>query len=147
MDIQKQKTILVQILVLNKRLLKIKTFFHNAKQLTGKKSAEVTPCLAPCDVGEPIPLEFSINGTGHEYVFSLREKQNSERGDEHLAESKSLGQWQLAILQYETGQIVFKENVEDKSLSVNTSGWKAGVYIAVAIINGKSIAQKLAITK
>lgn len=98
-------------------------------------------------IGEPIPLEFSINGTGHEYVFSLREKQNSERGDEHLAESKSLGQWQLAILQYETGQIVFKENVEDKSLSVNTSKWKAGVYIAVAIINGKSIAQKLAITK
>ncbi len=98
-------------------------------------------------IGEPIPLEFSINGTGHEYVFSLREKQNSERGDEHLAESKSLGQWQLAILQYETGQIVFKENVEDKSLSVNTSRWKAGVYIAVAIINGKSIAQKLAITK
>lgn len=98
-------------------------------------------------IGEPIPLEFSINGTGHEYVFSLREKQNSERGDEHLAESKSLGQWQLAILQYETGQIVFKENVEDKSLSVNTSGWKAGVYIAVAIINGKSIAQKLAITE
>lgn len=96
-------------------------------------------------IGEPIPLEFSINGTGHDYMFSLSEKQNSEKGNGSQAKSESISQWKLVILKYETGQIVFNETVKDKYISVNTSGWKPGVYIAVANVNGKSIAQKLAI--
>ena len=120
--------------------------FSNPTKIEGYKSGT-------CDayyfrflpLGEPLPLEFSINGIGHEYLFSLHEKQNRERGEEfHL---KDIKQWELSILQSETGHFVFKDVIEDNPVSINTSGWKAGIYIAVANINGKNIAQKFAVTE
>lgn len=97
-------------------------------------------------IGEPI-LDLSVNSSGHDYVFSLLEKQAEERSGENLSKSQYSGKWQLTITQYETGQTVYEGNCDSQSITVNTAGWKPGVYVVIAKANDNTITQKFAITE
>lgn len=97
-------------------------------------------------IGEPI-LYLSVNSSGHDYVFSLLEKQAEERSGENLSKSQYSGKWQLTITQYETGQTVYEGNCDSQSITVNTAGWKSGVYVVIAKANDNTITQKISISE
>lgn len=90
------------------------------------------------------PLMLGISATGHDYVFSLTEKQ--ENTEEQQA-ARTIRNWKLTILHSETGQAIYEGLAESDAITVNTSGWKPGIYVAVANVNGKNIAQKLSVTR
>ncbi len=90
------------------------------------------------------PLMLGISATGHDYVFSLTEKQ--ENTEEQQA-ARTIRNWKLNILHSETGQAIYEGLAESDAITVNTSGWKPGIYVAVANVNGKNIAQKLSVTR
>jgi hypothetical protein len=46
-----------------------------------------------------------------------------------------------------TRQTLYEGVSEAGTITVNTSGWKPGVYVAVANVGGKTVTQKFAITK
>ena len=97
-------------------------------------------------IGDPEPEDplLGISMTGREYVFSLGTKQGEE--NEKQA-SNSIGQWKLIIIHSETGQMVYEGVTVTNTIVVNTSGWRSGVYLAVASVNGKNIANKISVTK
>ena len=43
--------------------------------------------------------------------------------------------------------IIFHSENYGRTVSVDTSGWESGVYIARAVINGKDVAKKITIRK
>lgn len=92
--------------------------------------------------GPPI-LEMNINGTDHEYVFSLHERQTEDRESESQADLRPIEHWQLTILQLETNQKVFDETVFNNSVAVKTTGWESGVYIAIGVVDGQTTTKKL----
>ena len=92
-----------------------------------------------------LPLDLSINSTGSGYIFSLLEKQQGDRSEENQSKTPYSGQWQLTIMQSETGQTMYNGTTDGQSITVNTSGWRRGLYVAVARVNDSTIAQKLAI--
>ena len=93
------------------------------------------------------PLELSVNSIGSEYVFSLQKQQGEEMNYATEEDTNFVEKWQLSVMQYETGQTVYNRNVDGKSVSVNTLGWKPGLYIAIAKVNDDTIAKKLAIVE
>lgn len=99
-------------------------------------------------IGAPTPeapFLLGINAMGHEYVFSLTEKQLEQSESEEQQASRSLRKWKLSILNWETGQIVYEGVSDTNTATVNTSGWKSGVYVAVANVNGNNTAQKFTV--
>lgn len=87
-----------------------------------------------------IPMDLNINSTGRNYTFSVHQLQ-----DDQKSSGSEIEEWKLTIVQSQTGQTMYNGMAEGKLLTVNTSGWKPGVYIAIATANGCTITRKLAI--
>ncbi len=96
---------------------------------------------------DPTPLLLNISSTGRDYVFSLQNEQDEDRNAGSEAVKHPIEQWQLTIVQYETGQTMYNGIVKGSSITVNTTGWKPGIYIVMAKANENSTIQKLAITE
>ena len=91
----------------------------------------------PAFVIEPL---LNISNVGKDYTFSLHS--NSDITDRRM-DSRNKSLWQLEIISYETGKSVYKTDSNESFLSVNTLGWKSGMYIVTAIIDEKTYASKI----
>lgn len=87
------------------------------------------------------PYYINVNSTGNDYTFHVGQKQTEEG-----AEIKEIeGTWSLEILNSDTGMTVYKRNIDDSTVTINTSGWKSGCYIIAANVGGRIVTKKLAI--
>ena len=91
----------------------------------------------PAFVIEPL---LNISNVGKDYTFSLHS--NSDITDRRM-DSRNKSLWQLEIISFETGKSVYKTDSNESFLSVNTLGWKSGMYIVTAIIDEKTYASKI----
>lgn len=80
---------------------------------------------------------LDIEETGRDYTFTLV-PEGGKRNDE-------LQQWNLSIVQYETGKTVHNSTITRTSVSVNTTAWQPGIYIVTATVGDKKIAKKIII--
>lgn len=91
-----------------------------------------------------VPIEIdpmlNISNVGKEYTFSLHS--NSGLTGESM-DSRKKSSWQLEIFSYDSGTSVYKTASYESFLSVNTTGWKSGLYIATAIIDEKTYSTKI----
>jgi hypothetical protein len=61
-----------------------------------------------------------------------------------LDESSSENQaWKLEIYNVVTGDKIVTQNVSGRSVSINTSGWKKGLYAARATIDKEVLTEKI----
>jgi hypothetical protein len=67
---------------------------------------------------------------------------NEESGDRGQYDVE---QWSLTIYNYETGELVYKQQVSGSSVSIDTSRWATGIYVAYAKIGDKEISQKFVV--
>lgn len=87
---------------------------------------------------DPI-LSLGINATGSNYTFTL------ESEDETVDTRAAQQQWNLSIVQYETGRTMYDGNTTGTSISVNTATWQTGIYIVTATMGDKKVAKKIII--
>ena len=52
-------------------------------------------------------------------------------------------EWDLTINDGTSGKRVYSNHVERQSIFVNTNGWKKGVYVIKAVVNGKETSCKV----
>ena len=94
-------------------------------------------------------LNLNINSSGSEYTFSLDDSQPGE-SNYRASATEILGDgqtWNLEIVELESGEAVYNEQSEKRSITVNMSSQKSGIYVVVARIGNKTVAtQKIAIT-
>lgn len=86
----------------------------------------------------PVLSSLNVCSSGSEYSFSL---------DEQLSSDKSPQSWQLEIVQYDTGRIITYMDSDNGLATINTSGWRTGIYIAVAIVDNQIVDAKKIIVK
>ena len=56
-------------------------------------------------------------------------------------------EWQLTIIQNDTGRIVYESSVAGRSKTVGIMGWDSGMYLAIAQIDGIYISCKFTVNK
>lgn len=91
-------------------------------------------------------LTMSIASSDNSMQISLAKKQENDINDTanpfaDLIENGT--NWTLEIYNSETGKFVYGQRVTGSSCSVNTSGWKSGVYLVHAIVDDKSVSEKI----
>lgn len=89
---------------------------------------------------------MSIASSDNSMQISLAKKQENDINDTanpfaDLIENGT--NWTLEIYNSETGKFVYGQRVTGSSCSVNTSGWKSGVYLVHAIVDDKSVSEKI----
>lgn len=72
-------------------------------------------------------------------------EQNNEDGEREAVDIPA--NWQLAISEGETGKVVYEARVSSREISINTDGWRAGVYIGTALVEGRHVTCKFVVTK
>lgn len=87
----------------------------------------------------PISSLLNIKTSGNDNTFTL-ESINTQ--DEKHQKNKETKEWLLEIIQFESGRTIIQKQAKNNSVTINKSGWKPGIYIAVALIDGKAIATK-----
>ncbi|MBE6254560.1 MAG: hypothetical protein E7105_03470 [Prevotella sp.] len=86
-----------------------------------------------------LSLNLSVNNSGNDYTFSI----SGQTADATRSiEQTYVPTWKLIIVNTTTGQILFSGDVKDKSMTINTSEWGAGIYSARAIIGEEILTQK-----
>ena len=53
--------------------------------------------------------------------------------------------WTLEVYGALTGEKVYKQDVSGDSLTIDTSGWKPGIYIVKAIVDGQLLSEKVVV--
>lgn len=53
--------------------------------------------------------------------------------------------WTLESYNATTGDKVFQTKVEDSSYTIDTTGWKPGVYVVRGIVGGKVFSEKVVV--
>lgn len=95
---------------------------------------------------DPIPpFLLSISQSGQSCLFSLDVEQNNEDGEREAVDIPA--NWQLAISEGETRKVVYEARVSSRAISINTDGWRAGVYIGTALVEGRHVTCKFVVTK
>lgn len=88
-------------------------------------------------------IEFNgildISHTSNEYCFTINWGEDSADAGSPASDSR----WQLEIFNFDNGLSVYKTQTNESFLSVNTTGWKPGVYIATANIDEKTYSTKI----
>ena len=80
-----------------------------------------------------------MNNNGNDYTFSVSgQTADATRSVEQI----DVPTWKLIIVNTTTGQILFSGDIRDKSQTINTSEWGAGIYSARAIIGEEILTQK-----
>lgn len=72
-------------------------------------------------------------------VFS----QDNRNADDHSVSSEQ--KWTLESYNATTGEKVFGMSVEGTDYSINTTGWKPGVYVVRAIIGNDVLSEKVVV--
>ena len=85
-------------------------------------------------------LRLNVSASGSEYTFSLEPDSDDANGYAERSDQT----WTLEIVRSETGQTVYSSQ-DNKPQTVNVSGWKAGIYIAVARCGEDTYTQKLVV--
>lgn len=94
----------------------------------------------------PQPFTLNVNAVGNNYIFSLQEKQTREDGTETVRTVEDGEQpWKLSIVQYSSGNTIYEGSSNGAPIPLNTSGWKSGLYIAVAKIEEQIFALKFGV--
>jgi hypothetical protein len=91
------------------------------------------------------PILLSINPSGQTCDFSLISKQNSERSTSSIPEIPNI--WRLTIVMSETGRTVFDTSVSGTSKVIDTTGWRSGMYVAVAQVGKYTLSSKFVIER
>ena len=82
----------------------------------------------------PGPLNLNINSSGNEYTFSINDSHTNESNYRASAnEILDNGQtWSLEIVELYSGHVIYSGQSEKKSVTVNMSNKKPGMYVVVA---------------
>lgn len=95
---------------------------------------------------DPIsPFLLSISQSGQTCLFSLDVEQNIKDVECEAVDIPS--NWQLAISEGETGKVVYEAGVSSREISVNTDGWRTGVYLGTALVEGRHVTCKFVVSK
>lgn len=118
--------------------------------ITGKNGCEcfkikitIVPPLERVLQNSSIRLDVSSNSSN--YNFTLVD-QKADNNSTTIYDDQNK-KWQLLIYKASNGTIIFHSENYGRTVSVDTSGWESGVYIARAVINGKDVAKKITIRK
>jgi hypothetical protein len=127
----------------------------SAKQclVTGKKTNECKVfefylhILPSSNLTNLLQPDFALNSTGSNYTVILKEQEESILIDGINCECKvSLpDEWNLSVVNANTGTIAYKAKVKGISAAFDTSGWKQGVYIVACEVSGNVTSKKLTI--
>ena len=100
-----------------------------------------------CNLSSLLQTEVIVSSIGKEYVVSLKEPDDSMMIDGVECNFKvSLpDEWDLTIVNANTGATAYTEKVKGQYARFNTSGWKPGVYIIACEVDGKVISKKTTI--
>ena len=86
----------------------------------------------------PLMSSLNVSSSGSEFTFTLE-------GDS--AKEKSVQPWQIEVMQFETGRTVCHKSSDNGKATINTSGWKAGIYVVMAIVDGQVVDGKKIVVK
>lgn len=96
----------------------------------------------PNDINDPsINVSRSENGYTISLLCFVKEKDGS------IVCSYGDKEWDLQITNSITGDIVFKRRQTDSSCTVNTIGWKPGIYVVTGVLEHKVCTSKISINK
>ena len=88
------------------------------------------------------PMLLTVNPSGQTYTFSLSQNKDLDSSSSGIALPE---EWQLEIVRSENGMKVFDTKVFGPSKVIDTTGWKPGVYIAVAQLEKESLTVKFVV--
>lgn len=80
------------------------------------------------------PLMMNVNSSGNEYTFTMEDIQKDRSQT-----------WTLDVVNSETGRIAYHKKSNTTTQTINTTGWKKGVYIVKVTIGSQIISRKLTI--
>lgn len=76
---------------------------------------------------------LNIYNNGDEYSISMTYGEDNELTDN----------WNLTIYNAQTGQVIYTQKAVEGGTTVNTSGWKSGVYVVQGQANGETVKEKI----
>lgn len=76
---------------------------------------------------------LNIYNNGDEYSISMT----------YGEDNKLTGNWNLTIYNAQTGQVIYTQKAVEGGTTVNTSGWKSGVYVVQGQANGEAVKEKI----
>lgn len=84
----------------------------------------------------PVPM-LNVSSCGSEYTFFMNQQSVND----------SVLPWQIEVVQYDTGKIVCSQNSDNGTTTINTSGWKAGIYVVAAVVGNQVVETKKIVVK
>lgn len=88
------------------------------------------------------PLLLTVNPSGQTYTFSLNLNKDLDSSSSNTALPE---EWRMEIVRSENGMKVFDSKISGSSKVIDTSGWKPGVYIAVAQTGKETLTVKFVV--
>ena len=82
---------------------------------------------------------LNVTNAGGKYTFSILPDVDTTTESTDACKDST---WQLEIICYDTGKTVYRNGTSASSLSVNTTDWNSGIYVATAVVNGKTTTKK-----
>ena len=100
-----------------------------------------------------IPITTTDNGSGQLFISQIGNTlEISIFSQNNVVQSRAINStfinvspWTLEICNAMTGEKVLSEIIGESSHHVNTSNWKAGIYVIHAIIGKKSFSEKIVV--
>jgi cellobiose phosphorylase len=80
---------------------------------------------------------LNVSSCGSEYTFFMNQQSVND----------SVLPWQIEVVQYDTGKIVCSQNSDNGTTTINTSGWKAGIYVVAAVVGNQVVETKKIVVK
>jgi len=72
---------------------------------------------------------------------------SSQSGQTYSISCDAADGWELSVIDFATGKTVFVNYVEGAEKTLDTTGWKSGIYIVKATVGNQVQTQKLSVKK
>lgn len=116
-------------------------YFYDDRIVVGMPSTGVAIVISVyCDNGTQYTIPIIKSNTPYNMTVNFNGEMMYITLDESSSENQA---WKLEIYNVVTGDKIVTQNVSGRSVSINTSGWKKGLYAARATIDKEVLTEKI----